>query len=173
MNCRGISRVAVNAFHFLRILFEVEEFPLVGVVVVDELVSVCSHAFVCGYVMFAAFVVVIVKALSPIGGRFAFHQRFEALALHVGWNREARGIEECRREIYVLRQCLCAFARFCNAGPFDDERHAEGLFVHPAFVVPAVLAEVEALIAAVDDYRVIGKVVRVEIVQQATNIVID
>ena len=37
------------------------------------------------------------------------------------------------------------------AGPADEQRRAERLFVHPPLVVPAVLAEIPALVGRVDD----------------------
>ena len=92
------------------------------------------------------FVVVIVDRLPPIVRLFALQQRDERLALHVGWNLRAGHLDKCFCVVQVLDQLFDTRAWLRHAGPFTDKRHLERLFVHPAFVIPAVVSDVEALV---------------------------
>ena len=60
-----IVRIAINTHHLLWIFFQVEQLPFVCIVKVNELVSVCTHPFMRRHMVFAAFVIVVINALSP------------------------------------------------------------------------------------------------------------
>ena len=58
------------------------------------------------------------------------------------------------------------------AGPADKQRRAQALFVHEPLVVPAMVAEEEALIGGVDDDGVIGEFFLVEVVEHAADVIV-
>ena len=49
--------------------------------------------------------------------------------------------------------------------PAHHHRHAEGLFVHEAFVEPSMLAQIEALVGGVDNYCVLVQSGTFQVVQ--------
>ena len=120
------------------------------------------------------FEAVVDRVAERLVGRAACREeRQHALPLHVGGNRHARRREEGRREIKILHQRVRR--RRCGnlSRPTHDERHAETLFVHPTLVEPTVLAKEPALIACVDDDRVVREAESVEFFEDAADRVID
>ena len=57
--------------------------------------------------------------------------------------------------------------------PADEERHPQRLLVHEPLVEQAVVAEEEALVAGVDDDRVLREAGCVEVVEHAADAVVD
>ncbi len=170
----SVGGVVVNAVHLVRVGEQVVEFVFVEVVEVDEFVLLGADAVVpADTVPAGVFVVVVVETLTPIGGGFALHERQEALALHVIGLVDACGLEECLCDIQVRDDGLIDGPGFDNAGPACDEGSFQGGFVHPSLVVPAVLAEVPALVGAVDDEGVFCQACLVEIIQHASDVVVD
>ena len=93
----------------------------------------------------------IVDGFLPVRGGVALEDFFEGAALHVGGGWDAGEIEEGRAEIEVLDEVLVDRAWFDDAGQPGHKRHSQGVFVHEAFVKPAMIAQVEALIGGIDD----------------------
>ena len=123
-----------------------------------------------------ALVVPVVHAVAPVVGR-AFgpvaEPVGEALAVHPLGDLAPRELDERRREVDVLGHEIRGPARFEMPGPPHDERRPEALLVHPPLVVPAVFAEVPALVAGVDDDRVVGDPEAVELVEDRPDALVD
>ena len=81
-------------------------------------------------------------------------------------------IEEGLGEVEIGNEIGIGGVGLDFAGPADDERRVQAFFVHPALVKPAVFAEPEALVGAVDNHGIIGEPVVVEILQQSADIFI-
>jgi len=79
-------------------------------------------------------------------------------------------VQECGCEIHVEDHVVANTSRFDFFGVPNEEWHAEGFFVHKAFVVPAVVAEVKALVRCIDDDGVVGEVFFVQVVQYAASL---
>ncbi len=116
--------------------------------------------------------IVVVEGIAP-RWMFPFEQRNQRASLHVVGDVGTCDVEEGFRVVEILDQVGVNGSRFCYAGPFDDQRHAEGFFVHPAFVIPAMIAEVESLIGGVDDDGIFIEAGFLEVSQHATDVFID
>ena len=101
-------------------------------------------------------VVVVVNRVAPITRGLARHEAQQRISLDVRGHSLARQLQERRRVVDVLNQLWHARARGDSSRPARHKRHFQRLLVHPALVVPAVLAQVEALVGAVDDERIFG-----------------
>ena len=118
-------------------------------------------------------VVVVVDRLAPVARILAAQERGQAAALHLlGW-RDAGDVEEGLGEVDVLYEVLVDGTGLGRSGPAYEQRHAQRLLVHPALVVPAVIAEIEALVGVVDDDGVLGEAGLVEIVEHAAEVLVD
>lgn len=95
------------------------------------------------------------------------------MALHCLGSREAGGGEEGGGEVDVGYEFMGDGAGRDGLGVAGEEGHADGFFVHHAFVEPAVVAEEEALVGGVDDEGVVAEVVVIEIVEEAADVVVD
>ena len=127
---------------------------------------------VYGHTVSAGFVVVIVMSFAPVGRRFSAKQWRECKALHVAGLFGTSDIEEGLGEVEIGNEIGIGGVGLDLAGPANDERCVQAFFVHPALVEPAVFAEPEALVGAVDNHGVIGEPVVVEILQQSADIFI-
>ena len=148
---------------------------MVRSVVVDELVSAVGDSVVPVHgVGSGEFVVVVVEALAPVCRGLAFEQGDEGGALDVLGDRDASHIQEGGGEVEIGGDvCSVDGAGFDGAGPADEEGCFEGLLVHPAFVEPAVFAEIPTLIGGVDDDGVVGESGFIEIIEDFTDAVVD
>ena len=117
--------------------------------------------------------VAVVGDLRPVGGQLAAQQATQAAPLHVARHRRAGQVEEGGREVDVGGDRGAHAAGRDLARPAGHEGHLEGLLVHEALVVPAVLAEEEALVRGVDDQRVLGQALGVQPVQQPAHALVD
>ena len=109
---------------------------------------------------------------APVGRRFSAKQRRERKALHVVGLFGAGDVEEGLGEVEIGNEIGIGGVGLDLTWPADDERCVQAFFVHPALVEPAVFAEPEALVGAVDNHGVIGEPVVVEILQQSADIFI-
>lgn len=92
--------------------------------------------------------------------------------MHIGWNLHPGYSEKRRCEIGVEGEAFCHGAGF-HAGSADDERDVEARFIHEAFIVHPEVAEVPAVVGAINDYSISGEVVAVEVVEHLADAVID
>jgi len=164
-----------DVFHFLWILFEIEEHPFLAVRKIHELVAGVADAIVAGDMMGFLTGVEVIDRIAPI--RCCRDLRLDhgnqAFALDIGGDYRSGDFKEGGCVVDVLDQRLALGAGLGDARPFQDEGHGEGFLEHPALVIPAVLAEVEALIRGVDDDGVFSLAAFVEIVEHATDVLID
>ncbi len=86
--------------------------------------------------------------------------------------RRTGDVEEGAGEVDEADDLAVGAAGLDDAGPADHERRAQGFFKDPALVEPAVLAEVEALIAAENDHGVVCEAVFVEVVEHSAHVFI-
>ena len=155
---------------------EVEEFGVIVVEAVeaDEFVAVGDDAVVRVHaVRRGVLVVLVIEGGAPVGGARAAKDREEAVALHALGDGLAGGGEEGLGEIEIRDDVLAHGAGLRDAGPADEERRAHGFLEDPALVEPAVLAEVEALVAGVDDDGVFREALLLEVIEHAAHALID
>ena len=133
-----------------------------------------AHAEVLGDLVGAGeLVVAVVDRVAPVLGGLAAQQRDEGVAVDVRRRRRAGDVQEGRGVVDVLDECVDGRAGLDDAGPAHDQRHHQRLLVHPALVVPAVVAEVEALVGAVDDDGVVGEALLLEPVHEPADALVD
>ena len=150
----GVGGVVVDTVHFLRVLLQIEQFPLADLIEVDQL---CNARFArrsagrrCGR-----------RGIRSSGNRTFLRQSLGVLPdEHVGDQRcghvdrqvfltpaisqnVAAKIDRAGNELSAL-----VATRLHRAGPAHEKWRAERLFVHPTLVVPAMLAQVKALVRA-------------------------
>ncbi len=119
------------------------------------------------------FVVVIVNALSPVAGILAFQQRHQRRALHVAGNRAPGHFEKRLGVVEVLHQIFVMGTGLRDTRPLDDQRHLQRFVVHPTFVVPTVIADVETLVGRIDHDRVVGQPQLLERFHQCPDAFVD
>ena len=153
--CRDslITGLAVKIGKFIRIFLEVVEFPFIAEAIeIHELVTRGPNAVVTwNHVHAGVFVVVVVNARAPIVWVAPFEEGHEGPPLHVLGNGGVGNVQKRLCVIKVLNHVRAARPRDCRARPFDDEGHLERFFIHPALIVPTVVADVEALVRGIDD----------------------
>ena len=171
----------------MRVPFEIEELPLrrfflvdrpglaqgVGVVV-NEFVAPGADAVMGVDVMVGQMhPVAVVHRLRPVVGCAVFEERIEAAALKLARDLDPGIVQKGRREVDVGDDTVVDGTGLDGPGIADDEGHAQRFFVHEALIVPAVIAKKEALVRGIDDDGVVGEALFVEIVQDATDIIVD
>ena len=86
---------------------------------------------------------------------------------------DAGQLEKSGREVDVEHHVGVAAAGLNGSRIAHKQRHAQRLLVHEALVVPAVVAEEEALVGGVDHDGVFGQALLIEPAQQAADVVVD
>ena len=97
----------------------------------------------------------------------------EAGPLEVVGDFDAGVLEQGGREVDVEDHVVVDRAGCDGLRVADEQRHAQRLLVHEALVIPAVVAEKEALVGGIDDDGVVGQSFLLEIVEQTADVVID
>ena len=141
---------------------------------VDQLPAIRPDAIVTGHVMVVIVVhpVAVVHRLAPGLRRVAFQVVTETRALHLLRSLQSGVVQEHRREIDIQRDVAIHAAGRDRSRVSHDERHTQRFLVHQALVEPAVIAEIEALIAGVDHDRVRCEAARVEIIEHAAHVIV-
>ena len=75
--------------------------------------------------------------------------------MHRRGSVEPGHLEKRGGHVNVLDQGVASASGVRDAGPVNDQRRAQRFFVHPTLVVPAVIAEEEALVGRIDNDRVV------------------
>ena len=114
----------------------------------------------------------VVEAVAPVVGGVAFEDGDQASALHIIGDRNAGGVEERFGEVEVGDDILVDRAGLGDAGPADEERGLEGLLVHPAFIEPAMLAQVPALVGGIDNNGVVGEARFIKVIEHTADVLI-
>ena len=109
---------------------------------------------------------------APIPGDAAAQHLTEAPALHIVRRLHPSQGEDRRREVRVVHQLIVAAAGLDHRWIAHQERHSHRLLVHPALVDIVVLAKHEALVASVDDHRLVHQPLGFEVPEQPPDIVI-
>ena len=121
-----------------------------------------------------SFVIIFVEIFREEGlaprGIFTSEERHPARALHRSRHGYAAEFEERRREVDVQDHFVHGLALGKEPGVADEQGDAERFFVERPFVAEAVLAEVVAVVAGVDDDGVVGEAEFVEGLEQAAEI---
>src|SRR5207249_10857811 len=152
----------------LRIFLQVGQLPVIHLRIIEaqELVAVRDDAVMPVHTMRTGeLVIMVVEAFAPRGQRLALEERYQAPALHFGGHREAGCLQECLGEVQIADDILVDATRLSDRGPADEEWRAERFLKDPAFVEPAVLTEVKALIGGVDDNGILGESLVIEILK--------
>ena len=150
----GVLRVVMNAPQFLRIRDEVEQLPLASPRKIHQLVILRADAVVDGNgVSRSVFVIGVVNRVPPVRGGLGIvaQYRQDAASLNVGGNGRSGYFQKSRGVIDVLDEGFGFDAGVHDAGPADEKGHFQRFLEHPTFVVPTVLAQVEALVGGIDD----------------------
>ncbi len=92
--------------------------------------------------------------------------------MQIGWSINSGDFAEGARKIHRRNDVPVSASRFNYTGPADKKGSAQGFFVHPAFVEPAMLSEVKALVGAVDDDGVLFQSRFLEIGKHASDPVV-
>lgn len=101
-------------------------------------------------------------------------QAAERDALHIRRGAQRGQVEKCGREIHIGNDVVADTAGADLARVADQKGHLEGFLVHEAFVEPTMLAEEEALVRRVDDYRVgCQPWLCIQLVEQPPDVVVD
>ena len=85
----GVGGVPENAVHFVRVIFAVEEFPVVhvGRIEMRQRIAVGDNPVMRAHLVGKwVFIIVVIECGAPVGGPFAFEQGQEAATLHPLWN---------------------------------------------------------------------------------------
>ena len=176
----SVPRIAVDAAQFVGILLQIKQLPIIELlpfqgVEVDQLVLAVGHPVVTRHVVGA-------RDIRSSGSRTSFanpsgsvpsSSGTKTLALHVVGDFDSGDVEEGLGEIEVGNDIVVDRTGLDPARPADQQRRLERFFVHPAFVEPAVFAQIPALVGRVDDDGVVGQAGFVEVVEHATDAVID
>ena len=80
--------------------------------------------------------------------------------------------KEGRRHIDILNQCVHLGSRADLTRPTNQERRGKRLVIHEALIVPAMLSEIETLIAAIANDGIFRQAGLFEIVENATDILV-
>ena len=115
----------------------------------------------------------VVDGLAPGGGGLTGDDREEAFTLHLGGDGDVGGGEDGGGVVDVHDHGGGDLAGLDETGVADEEGDTEGGIVHEAFVVPAVFAEVEAVVRGVDDECVGGLAGLIELIQDAAEAFVD
>ncbi len=141
----------------------------------DELVGGRANADVGGHAMVGeVHPVPVVERRGPItrhghsGGDAA-----EAPSLHVIRWLNARDIEQGAGEVEIAHHRVDHRASGDLRREPHQQRHPERFLVHEALVIPAVVAEEEALVGRVDHQRSPGQVFVIEEIEELAHVVID
>ena len=156
-----IAFLAIEVVQFLRVGLQVEQLPLIDVIVeMDELVSVGADAVVAfHHVLGRVFIEMVVEGIAPCVRVFSFEEGNKRYALYVIRNFRSGEFEEGRGVVYVLHQLrnvtrLSVICPVCFQSVFSHEavreshyeRGSHGLLVHEPLVEPAVFSHVESLV---------------------------
>ena len=172
----AVGAVAVEVVHLRRVVPEVVELPGVDVVAVEmnEFVAAGTDSVVAADgVLSGVFVEMVVDGAAPgLSGRSVpCNQVGEVgVALNVVRYRYSGNLEEGGGVVNVLHEGI--HLPVVAAGQMGQQRGAEGFLVHEAFVEPAVLAHVEALVGGVDDEGVLPQAGLDEVVQDAADVAV-
>ena len=120
-----------------------------------------------------AIVVGVKNRLAPVGRFDAPQQWPETHALHDAGDGDASVVEHGRAEVDVHAKPGARAAGFDIFWIPDDERHLERLLEDEPFVVHVVLAQPVALVAGVDDERVVECALGLQVVEHALDVVVD
>src|SRR3569833_81709 len=106
------ARLAVEIIRFIGIGLEIVELPLFRVdEVVDQLVAFGAYAAAWTNVFEAGILVELIEpVLAPVRIWLALGEGQDALALHVGRNRQAGDLEQRRSHVEVERHVVAACA---------------------------------------------------------------
>ena len=96
------------------------------------------------------FIVVIIKAFAPVLGGLSFKDGDHRATMQIGWSINSCDFAKGTRKIHRRHDVPVPTSRFNDPGPADKKGSAEGFLVHPAFVEPAMLSKIKALVGAVD-----------------------
>jgi hypothetical protein len=130
---------------------EIIELPFIELVEVHELVALRPHSVVPRYHVDAGILVVmVIDAFAPVFRGFTAENGHQRNALQIRGTGKARDFEEGGSIVKILHHERGADAGRSDTGPFYDERHFEGFFIHPSLVIPSMITNVETLIGGVD-----------------------
>ena len=169
----GVGGIVYEVMEFVGILGEIVEFPGVDVVEEDEFFGGGADAVVgLDAVIAWVMVVAVIHGGAPIGWGFATEERGEASALHLRGDGEACEVEESGGEVDIEDHLGDDGIWFGDAWGGDEEWDAEGRIVHEAFIEPVMVAEVEAVIAGINNHGIFEEIVIFEVIEEAPDIIV-
>ena len=169
----GVGGIVDEVMEFVGILGEIVEFPGVDVVEEDEFFGGGADAVVgLDAVIAWVMVVSVIHGGAPIGWGFATEERGEASALHLRGDGEACEVEESGGEVDIEDHLGDDGIWFGDAWGGDEERDAEGRIVHEAFIEPVMVAEVEAVIAGINNHGIFEEIVIFKVIEEAPDIIV-
>ena len=91
------------------------------------------------------------------------------MSLHIFRNLRPGHIQEGRRIVNILNKMFVHRTWFNHTWPFNHKGHFKRFIIHPAFVIPAMVANVEPLIGAIDHNRIICQTLFFKCLHQASD----
>ena len=115
----------------------------------------------------------VVDGFAPIiRGIAAVNHGLEAATLHTAGGFAAREVDQGGSEVDVGDHGVADESCFDGRRITHDKGHAEGLFIHPTFVVVVVLTGELALVGGVENDGIVEFAGGLEVVDEATDVVI-
>jgi len=84
---------------------------------------------------------------------------------------DACQVEDSWAVVDVLHQL--GYVTLLSAGQADEQRSAEGFFIHESLVEPSVFTHVESLVGSIDNHGVVQQVLFFQVVQQAADVAVN
>ncbi len=140
----------------------------------DQLIPFVAHTFVAGHpvVTIHPLVVAVVNCIAPVCDLFPFEQGDQTFALYFSRHLRPRQFQQRRSQIDVEYELLGFRTRLDHGWIADHQGGTVAFFVHEALVVPAVLTQVKALVAGVNDDGILGEPARFQVVQNAAYVAV-
>ena len=106
-----------------------------------------TNAVVAAYAVSSReLVIMVIEGLSPVRRFFPFQEGCERRSLHVPGDLDAAQVQSGFGIIEVLHQVVVLAPGLDDVGPTHEQWRTEGFLVHPALVVPTMLAKIPTLV---------------------------
>ena len=117
--------------------------------------------------------VTVIRRLRPIAGGLSAKVRTERPSLHLLRSFHAGIVQKSRRKIDVVDYVVINRISLDLLWIADKERHPQGLFEHPPLIDMVMLAKKHTLVTRINNNRIFGEVVLIEIIKQPAHVIVD
>ena len=138
----------------------------------NQLVTFSTYTEVTAYHVFSRiFIEVIVQGLAPFRCLFTLQQRQEGFALHFFRFLDTCQVEDSRTVVDVLYEF--GYITLLATRQTNEQRSAEGFFVHESLVEPTVFTHVETLVGSIDNHGIFQHALFFQIIQYTTDVAVN